>query len=196
MLTPRGPYGLPQRWEAVRRKLPAVNLVIAGHPLHAILTDLPAALIPTGFLFSCLGRWRREPALESAGFAATTVGVAAAVPTALAGLTDYLQMEVSDPAQKTGFTHGLLNLLALALGVASLKGGGLHRRASTRSLWLGGAASGVLLLSAYLGGDLVYHRGWRVKPIEREEMELHHVPPAVHDDDFVLRPRAPAARPL
>src|SRR5437588_13132791 len=108
MLTPQGPHGLPQRWEAVRRKLPAVNLVIAGHPLHAILTDLPAALIPTGFLFSCLGRWRREPALESAGFATTTAGVVAAVPSALAGLTDYPPMESSEPAPDTGFHSRLL----------------------------------------------------------------------------------------
>jgi hypothetical protein len=26
-----------------------------------------------------------------------------------------------------------------------------------------------------------------VKPIEREEIETHHVPPTVHDDDFLLR---------
>jgi len=43
------------------------------------------------------------------------------------------------------------------------------------------------LASAYLGGDLVYHRGWRVKPIEREEIEEHRVPQTVHAEDFVLR---------
>src|SRR2546429_4009965 len=110
MLTPQGPYGLPQRWEAVRRKLPAVNLVIAGHPLHAILTDLPAALIPTGFLFSCLGRWRREPALESAGFATATAGVAAAGATALAGLARQPPIGGSGTPPETRLPHGPLQL--------------------------------------------------------------------------------------
>ncbi len=47
--------------------------------------------------------------------------------------------------------------------------------------------AGVVLAAAYLGGDLVYHRGWRVKPVEREEIETHSVPRTVRDDDFLLR---------
>jgi len=45
----------------------------------------------------------------------------------------------------------------------------------------------LLGMTSYLGGDLVYHRGWRVKPIEREEIERQGVPDTVHEDDFVLR---------
>ena len=96
-------------------------------------------------------------------------------------------MEVEDPAQTTGFTHGVLNATAVGLGIASLAGRSLKRPASDRGLWLGGVSTLVLLASAYLGGDLVYHRGWRVKPIEREEIEQHRVPPTVHDADFLLR---------
>jgi uncharacterized membrane protein len=184
----QSPTDLLQRWEQVRRQLPAINPVFKGHPLHALLTDLPAALLPTGFLFSLLGRLTRQPLLEGAGYANTVAGLAGAAPTAVTGLADYLQMEVKDPAQTTGFTHGLLNVLALGLGLASLSGRGLKRRGPTRCLWLSGLSTGVLLLSAYLGGDLVYHRGWRVKPIEREEIEQHKVPETIHDDDFVLRP--------
>jgi uncharacterized membrane protein len=177
-----------ERWDAARRQLPAVNPVFKGHPLHALLTDLPAALIPAGFLFTLLGRLRKQPVLEGAGYANTVAGLVAAAPTALTGLADYLQMEVKDPAQKTGFTHGLLNLLAVSLGVASLSGRGLRRSGPRHSLWLSGLATGVLLVSAYLGGDLVYHRGWRVKPIEREEVDAQKVPETIHDDDFLLRP--------
>ena len=179
---------LLERWETVRRTLPAINPVLKGHPLHAMLTDLPAALIPTGFCFSLLGRLRRSPRLEAAGYANTIAGLVSAAPTALTGLADYLQMEVTDPAQKTGFTHAALNTLALGLAVASLPGRSLSQPASPRGLWLSGLATGTLLVSAYLGGDLVYHRGWRVKPIEREEIEQHKVPETIHDDDFLLRP--------
>jgi uncharacterized membrane protein len=176
-----------RRWEATRRRLPAVNPVIKGHPLHALFTDLPASLIPIGFAFSALGTLRKNRDFQKAGYLTTALGVVSAVPTALFGLADYLQMEVDDPAQLTGLTHGLLNITAVGLGLGSLAGRSLRKPDSRRGLWLGGLSTLVLLASAYLGGDLVYHRGWRVKPIEREEMEEHKVPATVRSDDFILR---------
>ncbi len=93
------------RWEGVRRKLPSVNPVFNGHPLHAMLTDMPAALIPTGFVFSLWGRLTNQPRLEAAGYANTAAGDLSAIPTALTGLADYLQMETTRrkrPASHTG----------------------------------------------------------------------------------------------
>lgn len=180
--------GLAARWERIRRKLPTVNPVFRGHPLHALLTDLPATLLPTGFCLSLLGYLTDDPRLEAAGYLNTVTGLAAAVPTALTGLADYVQMEARDPAQKTGATHALLNTTAIVLGTLSLRGRSLGQPRSRASLWLGGLTTGLVLASAYLGGDLVYHRGWRVKPVEREEIETHRVPSTIHDDDFLLRP--------
>lgn len=179
--------GWLERWETVRQTLPAINPVIKGHPLHAVMTDMPAALIPTGFTFSLIGHLTGRRELEAAGYLNSVAGVALAVPTAMLGIADYLQMEVRDPAQKTGFVHGMLNAAALGLGLASIGGRSLKRPSSGRGLWLGGLSTVALFASAYLGGDLVYHRGWRVKPIEREEIERHGVPETVHADDFVLR---------
>src|SRR5438045_4845574 len=181
-----------RRWESIRRRLPTVNPVIMGHPLHALSTDLPAALIPTGFAFSLWGRIARQPDLEKAGYLNTAAGVAIAIPTALFGLADYLQVEVDDPAQTTGLTHGLMNVTAIGVGIASLAGRSLRKPGSRRGLWLGGISTLVLLASAYLGGDLVSHRGWRAKPIEREEIKEHRVPETVHDADLLLR-RVPVA---
>jgi uncharacterized membrane protein len=175
------------RWEQLRRRLPKINPVFNGHPLHAISTDLPAALIPTGFAFSLWGRLAGDQDVERAGFLTTAAGVLSALPTALFGIADYLQMDVDDPAQPTGITHGLLNATALGVGIASLAGRSLRRPATSRGLWLGGLSTMLLFLSAYLGGDLVYHRGWRVKPVEREEAEDHRVLSSVHNEDFVLR---------
>jgi uncharacterized membrane protein len=179
--------GLAARWETIRKRLPTINPVFKGHPLHAMLTDVPVALVPTGFGLSLLGYLRDDPRLEAAGYLNTLTGLAASVPAALTGLADYVQMEALDPAQKTGATHALLNTTAIVLGALSLNGRTLGRPRSRRGLWLSGLATGLFLGSAYLGGDLVYHRGWRVKPIEREEIETHRVPPTIHDDDFLLR---------
>ncbi len=181
------PVGWLQRWEGIRRKLPSVNPVFRGHPLHALLTDWPATLIPLGFVFTLWGRLTHQRSLESAGYFNTAAGVLAAIPTVLTGLADYLQMEVQDPAQKTGFFHGLCNLTAFSLSVGSLVGRSPRKPATARSLCLSGIATSVLLAGAYLGGDLVFHRGWRVKPIEREEIQTHRVPETVHDEDFLLR---------
>jgi len=179
--------GFLDRWEAVRAKLPLINPVVKGHPLHAIMNEMPAALIPAGFTFSLLGRLTGRREFETAGYLNAVAGVGLAIPTAMLGIADYLQMEVRDPAQKTGFVHGILNAAALGLGIASLTGRSLKRPGSRRGLWLGGLSTSVLFASAYLGGDLVYHRGWRVKPMEREEIERQGVPDTVHEEDFVLR---------
>jgi uncharacterized membrane protein len=179
------------QYEEFRRRLPKVNPVVLGHPLHAIATDLPAALIPTGFFLSVAGVISREPALQKAGFVTTVTGVGSAIPTAVTGLADYSQMEVKDPAWKTGLVHGLLNATALGFGIASLAGRSLKRPLTSRGLWFGGIATGILFASAWLGGDLVYHRGWRVKPMEREEMETNRVPSTVHDEDFIPALRRP-----
>ena len=179
------------QYEEFRRRLPKINPVVLGHPLHAMATDLPAALIPSGFFLSLAGALSRQSALEKAGFVASVAGVASAIPTAVSGLADYSQMEVKDPAWKTGLVHGLLNAAALGLGIASLGGRSLKRPGNPRALWFGGVATSVLFASAWLGGDLVYHRGWRVKPMEREEMETNRVPSTVHDEDFIPALRRP-----
>jgi uncharacterized membrane protein len=178
---------LLQRWEGIRRKLPAVNFIFLGHPVHAMLTDLPAALIPTGFALRLAGSISGERSVRQAGVICTGLGVASAVPTAVTGLADYLQMEVSDPAQKTGFIHGILNIAAFAAALGSLPGAG-RKAPPGRGLALSGLATSILLFSALLGGDLVYLRGWRVKPIEREEMERHQVPESVHPRELILSP--------
>src|ERR671932_470836 len=109
-----------------------------------MITDLPAALVPSGFFLSLAGALSKERALEKAGYAATVTGIAAAVPTAVTGLADYTQMEVKDPAWKTGLVHGLLNALALGFGIASLAGRSLKRPRSSRALWFGGISTGIL----------------------------------------------------
>src|SRR4030081_2243567 len=101
--------GFLDRWEGIRAKLPLINPVVKGHPLHAIMTDMPAALIPAAFTFSLLGRLIGRRELETAGYLNAVAGVGLAIPTAMLGIADYLQMEVRDPAQKTGFVHGVLN---------------------------------------------------------------------------------------
>ena len=74
--------------------------VFFGHPLHAILSDLPAALIPVA-LVSETARMLRPSSRtrflsDAASIAALTAGLAAAA----AGWLDWLTMPTEHPAQK------------------------------------------------------------------------------------------------
>ncbi|HPO57948.1 MAG TPA: hypothetical protein PLV53_03800, partial [Anaerolineaceae bacterium] len=78
-----------------------------GHPLHLLLTDLVVSTWTLGALIDLFNLNRRESRFEQAADQLITLGVAAAVPTAIAGFTDY--STISQRAVRTGMTHGLLN---------------------------------------------------------------------------------------
>lgn len=126
-----------------------------GHPLHAMLTDVP------------VGAWCIAALLDGLGSDAADTAIAAGLGTALlaaaAGATDW--SETSGTARRLGLVHGLLNL-----GVAGLYGTSLalrqrgQRPAGRVVAWIG---LGLLGVSAWMGGHLTYRLGVRVAPEEQ-----------------------------
>ncbi len=126
-----------------------------GHPLHPVLTDVTLGAWMMGFVFDLLsvltlGRWK-----SSRGTAdlLTTLGTLTAIPTALSGMADYAAVKKS--AARHGALHGLMNTLVLGLYVLSV-------RARRDGYWFSGVvysavAFGISLVSAWLGGELVYN---------------------------------------
>jgi len=120
-----------------------------GHPLHPLLVAIP------------IGSWMGASVLDvtpgdntAAARRLVGLGVLSAVPTALAGVSDW--SDTSGAEQRVGAVHAGLNLAALAL-----YGGSWIRRRK-----LGGAgtllalAGGVLMgVAGYLGGHLAYGLG-------------------------------------
>jgi nitrite reductase/ring-hydroxylating ferredoxin subunit/uncharacterized membrane protein len=119
-----------------------------GHALHPVLSDLPIGFWTASVLADVLGMERTAGVMSAAG-------VAAAVPTALSGATDWSTTYGRD--RRLGVVHGLLNTAGLGLQAMSLVSriGGRSRAARTLSM-AGWAVSG---LSAYLGGELTFGRG-------------------------------------
>jgi nitrite reductase/ring-hydroxylating ferredoxin subunit len=119
-----------------------------GHPLHPALTDIPIGAWTTGLLFDLVG-------LDDSADAAYVLGVLGAVPTAMSGTADWL--EITDEPRRVGFVHAILNIGAVGLIVASLRA----RRTGRRALGIGLSVSGFTLsaVSAWLGGELVYRQG-------------------------------------
>jgi nitrite reductase/ring-hydroxylating ferredoxin subunit/uncharacterized membrane protein len=130
-----------------------LNGVWLGHPLHPVLTDIPvgawttALVLDVGSVVS-----GGNDGLDRAATTAATVGLVGAVGSAVTGLTDW--SDTDGTARRVGLVHGVLNLTATSLYVASL----LARR--RRDRWAGRlyslAGYAVAFASAYLGGELVY----------------------------------------
>src|SRR5438477_10135383 len=119
-----------------------------GHPLHPLLTDVG------------IGAWTSALVLDLAGVDGGAdllvgVGAAAAVPTALSGLSDWA--DLVDESRRVGAVHAVGNTAALLLHVASLVDRCRGRRVRGRAL--SALGMGAAMGSAWLGGHLSFGRG-------------------------------------
>lgn len=123
-----------------------------GHPLHALLTDVPVGAYTAALALDGLELATGNEAFALGADASVALGVAASLPTAAAGLTDW--QHTTDTPRRTGMLHALLNTSALLAYAASLAA----RKQKNRSLGISLALLGFGLTSAagYLGGELVY----------------------------------------
>jgi uncharacterized membrane protein len=151
--------------------------LIKGHPLHALLTDLPIGMLAGGAACDLLGFATRRQTWRFAARAMHAGACASGVAAALVGRWDYQAVPREHPARRTGAIHGYLNASMLALLLASV----VLRRDSrspadgqprAAAVALSGAAQAVLTASGWLGSDLVYRLGWRVVPAEQLEDAL------------------------
>jgi len=132
----------------------ALSGVPLGHPLHPLLTDVPIGTWTSATLLDLLGGSEARPAAERL----IGVGIAAAVPTALTGMTDWADGEPGDDAvRRIGAIHAVANVTAMALYGASLVA--RRRGAHATGVLLGLAGAGALGAGGWLGGDLAYARG-------------------------------------
>jgi len=142
--------------------------LVKGHPLHALLTDLPIGGLTLGLAGELAGLIRPEPVWPAIGALALGFALATGVLAALVGLWDYQAVPREHPARRVGAWHGWLNAAALVL----LAGGLLARYAAAPAPLVAGLAAlafGLVGAAGWLGGDLVYRLGWRVRPAEELE---------------------------
>jgi uncharacterized membrane protein len=136
--------------------------VVHGHPIHAMLSDGPVVLIPLALAAELWDRSGLAVAPRLGGVV-TAVAAAAASAAGTVGWIDWLTIPADHPARKPATIHGLINTAAvLAVAVAV--------PARRRRLQLLAAATTAMLVGAWIGGDLVFHHGWRVRPAEEAEI--------------------------
>ncbi len=128
-----------------------------------MLSDLPAALLPTALLAAAAERARPSAETRYAARSVTLLALASATAAGIFGWWDWLTIPKEHAARGPATTHGLLNSAGLvATGVAAF--------APRRRLEILVGVNLVLIIAAWIGGDLVYRLGWRVRPAE--ELEL------------------------
>jgi nitrite reductase/ring-hydroxylating ferredoxin subunit/uncharacterized membrane protein len=119
-----------------------------GHRLHPALIPIPIGFWSGALLFDLVATRRARWAAD----VLVGAGVAAAVPTAAAGLSDWADAEPE--ARRVGLVHAGVNSLALACYSASLVARLLGGRKAGFGLSLAGAAA--MGAGGYLGGHLAY----------------------------------------
>lgn len=170
---------------------------IAGHPLHPTLVALPIGLFVWTLIADVvyLSSGRDELwygiALWS-GIAAVVAAIVAALP----GIGDYLTIVPDSDARSTATAHMALNVILLFLfGVAAfLMWDDGAREGSNLALVvaLHAIGAGLLAVSGWLGGEMVYKHHLAVVPDDdehaRRESATHRPRPTEEGQPHIARP--------
>ncbi len=148
-----------QSGETGRRMKDALQGKWLGHPLHPALTAIPLGAW-TATLVLDLMESAGRPDLRAGADVALTVGLAGSGAAALAGIADW--HELQGKSRRVGFVHGLLNVTCAGLYAASLVARKTRNRPAGRCLAFAGFT--VSMVSAYLGGSLVFGEASRQNP--------------------------------
>ena len=125
-----------------------------GHPAHPPLTELVIGSFMSATVLDVLAPRVGAKAANRL----TAVGIAAFVPTALSGASDWADTEYGDEkSRRVGLVHAVVNVAALLIYTLALMARRRDARFSATLLSLAGA--GVLSSAGYLGGHMTFVRG-------------------------------------
>jgi nitrite reductase/ring-hydroxylating ferredoxin subunit/uncharacterized membrane protein len=121
-----------------------------GHPLHALLTDVPIGALTLALVLDFFGQ-------QTGADIAIAVGVISMVAAAVAGLADYA--DTDGLARVRATLHATIMVVALVVYAASLAiraGTPVDRTVPVLLSWIGFA---ILSAGAFVGGDVVFALG-------------------------------------
>lgn len=132
----------------------AVSGTGLGHPAHPPLTDVVIGTFLSATLLDLVAPRTGTRAANRL----TIVGIVAFAPTAVTGVSDWADTELSDGgSRRLGFVHAATNLAALLMYCGSVAA--RRRGARARGALLALAGAGVLGVGGHLGGHMAYLRG-------------------------------------
>lgn len=148
---------------------------VGRHPLHPMLVPLPIGLWVFSLVCDLMFHWRGNAIWNTMALYTLAGGVVGALLAAVPGLIDLYSLK-SSRAKKIGLWHMGINLSLVTMYVLNFL---WRRNVSVEAIGpviLSVAAVLLLLVSGWLGGEMVYAHGVGVEPVD--ELEAHP-----HTDD-------------
>lgn len=139
---------------------------LVGHPVHPMLIVFPLGLLATAVIFDILYLIFNNRLLPTASYYMIAAGVLGGLLAAIFGFIDWLALPSGSRAKNIGLWHGLGNVTIVGLFIISwfLRGANVDFIPGGLALVLSFVGVGLALVTAWLGGELVYRLGVAVDP--------------------------------
>ena len=147
---------------------------IWGHPIHPMLIPFPIALWVFSLVADLIYLWRSNPVWEWVAFYTLAGGIVGAVLAAVFGIIDYFSIKDRKVSSIAAW-HARINVLALLVFAASFylrttNGARMVDDSLTTPVGLSVVGVILIMISGWLGGELVFKHGVAVNPqYDREE---------------------------
>jgi uncharacterized membrane protein len=137
-----------------------------GHPVHPMLIVYPLGLLSMAVIFDILYLIFNNRLLPTASYYMIAAGVLGGLLAAIFGFIDWLALPNNSRAKNIGLWHGLGNVLIVGLFAVSwfLRGSNADFVPDSLAMLLSFAATALALVTAWIGGELVYRLGVGVDP--------------------------------
>ena len=137
------------------------RIKVLGHPVHPMLIVYPLGLFSTAVIFDVLYLITGNDELAIFSFWAIVAGIVGGLLAAIFGLVDFLAIPAPTRAKRVGLWHGGGNVVVVILFVISwlMRLGDPTYLPSVAPILPALAAAAVALVTAWLGGELVYRLG-------------------------------------
>jgi uncharacterized membrane protein len=129
-----------------------------GHPVHPMLIVFPLGLLSTAVIFDVIYLVTTNGEFAIVSFWAIAGGLVGGLLAAVFGLVDWLAIPKGTRAKSVGLTHGIGNVVIVALFAVSwvMRLDDQTYAPNVLPLVLGLVGAALALFTAWLGGELVY----------------------------------------
>jgi uncharacterized membrane protein len=137
-----------------------------GHPVHPMLVVFPLGLLATAVIFDLLYLIFDNRLLPTASYYMIAAGVLGGLLAAIFGFIDWLALPNASRAKNIGLWHGIGNVVIVLLFTGSwlLRRDNVDFVPDSTALMLSFAGTALALVTAWIGGELVYRLGVGVDP--------------------------------
>jgi uncharacterized membrane protein len=134
------------------------RIKLFGHPVHPMLIVYPLGLLSAAVIFDVLYLATKNDDLATFSFWAMAAGLVGGLAAAIFGLIDWLAIPKGTRAKRIGAFHGGGNLIVVLLFVVSflMRTNRAAYLPDTLPFIVALVGAGIALVTAWLGGELVY----------------------------------------